>query len=119
MARRPATSRPPARRAPPVTLTVTSPPRFPLEDALQKLAGTKRLLVYMHDNPDPDALAAASGLKRLIEEEVGAEATLALGGIVGRAENRAMVDVVRIDLVPLEEIVLGRFDKIAIVDSQP
>jgi nanoRNase/pAp phosphatase (c-di-AMP/oligoRNAs hydrolase) len=119
MARRSATSRPQARRAPPVTLTVTSPPRFPLEDALQKLAGTKRLLVYMHDNPDPDALAAASGLKRLVEQEVGAEATLALGGIVGRAENRAMVDVVRIELVPIEELVLSRFDKIAIVDSQP
>ena len=58
MARRPATSRPSARRAPPTL--VTSPPRFPLEAALQKLSGTRRLLIYMHDNPDPDALAAAA-----------------------------------------------------------
>lgn len=117
MARRPAASRPPARRTPPTL--VTSPPRFPLEAALEKLSGTRRLLVYMHDNPDPDALAAASGLKRLVEQEVEAEVTLALGGIVGRAENRAMVDVVRIQLTPLEEIVLSKYDRIAIVDSQP
>ena len=38
--------------------TVTSAPRFPLEESLEKLAGTRRLLVFMHDNPDPDALAA-------------------------------------------------------------
>ena len=118
MTRRPA-SRPSARRSPPVTVTVTSPPRFPLEDALHKLAGTRRLLIYMHDNPDPDALAAASGLKRLLEQEVDADVTLALGGIVGRAENRAMVEALRIPLTPIEEIVLSRFDRMAIVDSQP
>jgi nanoRNase/pAp phosphatase (c-di-AMP/oligoRNAs hydrolase) len=120
MARRPATTRTPARRRQTgVLTTVTSPPRFPLEEALQRLSGARRLLVYMHDNPDPDALAAAVGMKRLIEQEVEAEVTLALGGIVGRAENRAMVEALRIPLTPIEEIVLSRFDRLAIVDSQP
>ena len=99
--------------------TVTSAPRFPLEAALERIAGTKRLLIYMHDNPDPDALAAASGLKRLVEHEVGAEVTLCLGGIVGRAENRVMVEALRIPLTPMEELSLTRFDRLAIVDSQP
>ena len=69
--------------------------------------------------PTPTPWRRPAGLKRLVEQEVDAEVTLALGGIVGRAENRAMVDVVRIVLTPIEEIVLSKFDRIAIVDSQP
>ena len=39
--------------------------------ALAALAGRKSLLIYTHDNPDPDALAAALGLQRLAEHELG------------------------------------------------
>lgn len=77
------------------------------------------MLIFMHDNPDPDALAAAMGLKRLVEHEAGLQATLALGGIVGRAENRAMVDVLKIPLTPIEDLDPSAFDVLAIVDSQP
>lgn len=97
-----------------------SPPAgFRLDEALARLAGRRAWLIYMHDNPDPDALAAAVGLKALVEHESGARATLALGGIVGRAENRAMVDVLRIPLTPVEELAVDGFDAVAIVDSQP
>jgi nanoRNase/pAp phosphatase (c-di-AMP/oligoRNAs hydrolase) len=41
-----------------------SPP-FDLERALAGLAARRSLLIYTHDNPDPDALAAALGLQRL------------------------------------------------------
>ena len=130
MARRNSAARAPARKrlaatgnagvgSPAPWPTVTSAPRFPLEEALDRISSTKRLLIYMHDNPDPDALAAASGLKRLVEHELGADVTLALGGIVGRAENRAMVEALRIPLTPMEELTPSRFDRIAIVDSQP
>ena len=94
-------------------------PAFDLPRALGQLAGHKSLLVYTHDNPDPDSLAAALGLGRLIEHELGAAVTLAQGGIVGRAQNRAMVDVLKIPLVPVEEIDPDSFDTIALVDSQP
>jgi nanoRNase/pAp phosphatase (c-di-AMP/oligoRNAs hydrolase) len=94
-------------------------PGFDLPLALGRLAGRKSLLVYTHDNPDPDALAAALGLGRLIEHELGAAVTLAQGGIVGRAQNRAMVDVLKIPLVPVEGIDPAAFDTIALVDSQP
>ena len=83
------------------------------------LAGRKAALVYMHDNPDPDALAAALGLKRLLEHELGAAVTLGHGGIVGRAQNRAMVDTLGMPLAPVEQIDPDAFDLIAIVDSQP
>src|SRR4051812_24864008 len=92
---------------------------FDLPRVLQRVRGSGSLLIYMHDNPDPDALAAAMGLKRLVEHEVQLPATLALGGIVGRAENRAMVDVLRIPLTAIDELTPERFGVLAIVDSQP
>ena len=95
-----------------------SPP-FDLDRALAALAGRRSLLIYTHDNPDPDALAAALGLQRLAETELGVVATLTYGGIVGRAQNRAMVENLKMPLTPVERIDLGQFDTIALVDSQP
>lgn len=92
---------------------------FDLQLALDRLRGRKSVLIFMHDNPDPDALAAAFGLKRVIEHGMGANAALALGGIVGRAENRAMVEALGIPLLRLDSLDLSSFDTLAIVDSQP
>lgn len=92
---------------------------FDLDKALAALRGKASALIYTHDNPDPDSLAAAVGLKRLLEGETGATVTLALGGIVGRAENRAMVEVLHIPLTRVEDLDPGKFDVVAIVDSQP
>jgi nanoRNase/pAp phosphatase (c-di-AMP/oligoRNAs hydrolase) len=94
-------------------------PRFDLGPALARLKGRKTALVYMHDNPDPDALAAAMGLGWLFERELGVTVTLAHGGIVGRAQNRAMVDTLKVALLPVEQIDPDAFEIIALVDSQP
>src|SRR5205814_8692128 len=61
----------------------------------------------------------ALGLRRLVEQEAGLQVTLALGGIVGRAETPAMVDVLKIPLTPIEELSPASFDILGIVDSQP
>ena len=92
---------------------------FDLVAALAALAGRKSLLIYTHDNPDPDALAAALGLQRLAQHELGIDVTMAYGGIVGRAQNRAMVDNLKMGLVQIERIDPDAFDTIALVDSQP
>jgi len=92
---------------------------FDLRRALERLNERRDLLIYMHDNPDPDALAAAMGLKVLVERETALRATLALGGIVGRAENRSMVDALQLPLAPVENLNPAAFDTLAIVDSQP
>jgi nanoRNase/pAp phosphatase (c-di-AMP/oligoRNAs hydrolase) len=94
-------------------------PRFDLARALASLAGRKTAIIYTHDNPDPDSLAAALALGRLFVHELGASVTLAHGGIVGRAQNRAMVDVLKLPLVQAEGLDPSPFDIIALVDSQP
>src|SRR4051794_24404701 len=92
---------------------------FDLDRALAGLADRQSLLIYTHDNPDPDALAAALGLQRLAEHELHLNTTLTYGGIVGRAQNRAMVENLKMPLTPVERIDLAQFDTIALVDSQP
>jgi nanoRNase/pAp phosphatase (c-di-AMP/oligoRNAs hydrolase) len=77
-----------------------------------------RTLILTHDNPDPDSLAAALGLRRLLEAQ-GLEAQMALGGIIGRPENRAMVRELRIELTPFERLDLDAFAAFALVDTQP
>jgi nanoRNase/pAp phosphatase (c-di-AMP/oligoRNAs hydrolase) len=78
------------------------------------------LIILPHDNPDPDALASAATLKFIARELLDRDATIALGGFVGRAENRAMIRYLNIPLVPVAELPLADPDSIvALVDTQP
>jgi nanoRNase/pAp phosphatase (c-di-AMP/oligoRNAs hydrolase) len=77
-----------------------------------------RTLILTHDNPDPDSLAAALGLRKLLEAS-GLEAQIALGGIIGRAENRAMVRELKIELQHFDRLDLDAFGAYALVDTQP
>ncbi|HEX5760640.1 MAG TPA: DHHA1 domain-containing protein [Thermoanaerobaculia bacterium] len=78
-----------------------------------------RWLVLTHDNPDPDALASAALLERLLVEVFKQRVTVAYGGIVGRAENREMVKALGLELVHVRGVDFGRFRRFALVDTQP
>jgi nanoRNase/pAp phosphatase (c-di-AMP/oligoRNAs hydrolase) len=93
--------------------------KFAFRMQLERLRGRRSALIYTHDNPDPDSLAAAWGLARLFQHELDVDVTIAHGGIVGRAQNRAMVDNLGIKLTLTDKLDPGRFDLIALVDSQP
>lgn len=55
-------------------------------------AGTEKgMLILPHNDPDPDSIASAYALCMLLTLRVGVEARIAYHGIVGRAENRALV----------------------------
>ncbi len=87
---------------------------------LQVLERPGPLIILPHDNPDPDALASAVALRYLAKELAGKDAAIALGGYVGRAENRAMVRYLNIPLVPITELPLDAPDAlVALVDTQP
>lgn len=78
-----------------------------------------RALVLTHDNPDPDSIAAGVGLAWLLRKLSGVEATVAYGGIVGRAENRALIRVLKLPVVPLARVFFDDYDLICMVDTQP
>lgn len=81
--------------------------------------GRQRALVLTHDNPDPDSIASALGLAFLLETRAGLPTKVAYGGIVGRAENRALLRVLKLPVVPISRIVFDDYDFVALVDTQP
>jgi nanoRNase/pAp phosphatase (c-di-AMP/oligoRNAs hydrolase) len=96
---------------------------FVLRDRLRKLLqvakGHQRAVVLTHDNPDPDAVASACGLAHLLAHCAGVVATPAYGGIIGRAENKAMVKVLHLPIQPVSRIEHQPHDLICLVDTQP
>ena len=80
----------------------------------------RRLEIFLHDNPDPDAIASGFLLARLAEH-LGVKARMFYGGKLGRAENRAMAGLLRIPLKNLEtsRARFRRGDRFAMVDTQP
>jgi nanoRNase/pAp phosphatase (c-di-AMP/oligoRNAs hydrolase) len=94
-------------------------PKSRVAGLLQALAGPAPLVVLPHDNPDPDALASAATVKYLAQALLEKDAVIARGGIVGRAENRAMLKYLNIDLKPVSEIDLAGDVQVVLVDTQP
>ncbi len=83
------------------------------------LEGGGHLLILTHDNPDPDALASAYGLLRLVETFDGIAVRIGFGGYVGRAENRTMVRELALPITPTRAVSFDDVDLIALVDTQP
>jgi nanoRNase/pAp phosphatase (c-di-AMP/oligoRNAs hydrolase) len=90
-----------------------------LQETVRKRGKTARWLVLTHDNPDPDALASALILGRVIRTVLKHNVTLAFGGIVGRAENREMFRTLRLPFVHVRGLSLKDFQGFALVDTQP
>ncbi|MBI5118435.1 DHH family phosphoesterase [Candidatus Poribacteria bacterium] len=90
-----------------------------VEKLLQFLSGKKKILVVSHDNPDPDTLASALALRDLVLKKLDADVTIGFTGIVGRAENRAMIQHLGIPLKRLDDLDLSQFEATVLVDSQP
>jgi len=90
-----------------------------LDGLLEAMEEADNCLIVTHDDPDPDSLASALALAHLLEEESDLEVTLAHGGIIGRAENKAMVRLLSIATRPIYEVDPRRYDAVALVDAQP
>ena len=81
-------------------------------------SGRDTLLIVLQNRPDPDGLASGLALRRLANES-GLQCSLACDGAIGRAENRALVRYTGVNLRPMSELDLTRFDLVAMVDTQP
>ena len=83
------------------------------------LESAKTMLIVMQNNPDPDAIAAAAGLREIANELHGISCSVVHAGTVGRAENVALVKYLGLNTRPVEKVDVERFDRIAMVDAQP
>ena len=69
-------------------------------------------------NADPDAIASAMAVRRLLWRKV-VGVTIACTNVIKRPDNLTMLRLLGVRLVQFEEIELERFSKFVIVDSQP
>jgi nanoRNase/pAp phosphatase (c-di-AMP/oligoRNAs hydrolase) len=77
-----------------------------------------RVLILLHNDPDPDAMASGLALRNLLRRT---KATAIIGALQGvtRPENLRMVNLLDIHVEPVKPEDLPGFDRIAMVDVQP
>lgn len=96
--------------------------REPARDRLARLlraARGRRCVIVAQDRPDPDGMATAAALRRILAEKAGVEAVIAASGESGRAENVATLQFLGETLHELDALDLGAFDFRVLVDTQP
>lgn len=111
-------------------LTEQSGDFMPLEERLQGartlcdkmlkwVKGRGKIVMVLHDNPDPDSLASALALRYFLREKIGADSVIAFSGMIGRSENLIMAKVLEIPLVPLEIVDFSQYNVVCMLDTQP
>jgi len=77
-----------------------------------------RVLIVLHNDPDPDAMASGLALRNVLRRT---KATAIIGAFQGvtRPENLRMVNLLGIHVEPITEASLEEYDRIAMVDVQP
>jgi nanoRNase/pAp phosphatase (c-di-AMP/oligoRNAs hydrolase) len=85
----------------------------------QAIGNSDRVLILPHNDPDPDAIASAVALRHLLAQRLGVEVNIAYKGIIGRAENKALVRYLGYPLRRLTGSDLRQPLPIALVDTQP
>ena len=89
-------------------------------EILLRICGRRgRILVLMQDNPDPDAIASAMAVRELVRQRLNKRVTIGYGGVLGRAENRAMVHELRVATRQIEPGQVKDFTTLCLVDTQP
>ncbi len=69
-------------------------------------------------NADPDAMASAMALKRIMSRKVN-DAVIARINEITRPDNLAMVEATRLHMKKYDPAMLILYDRLALVDSQP
>ena len=81
-----------------------------------QFSGNDHVLIVI--NADPDAIASAMAVSRLLWRKV-LSVTISHINTINRPDNLAMIRLLRVTLVPIKEIEADQFSRVVIVDSQP
>src|ERR671937_1627035 len=82
------------------------------------LADADRVLIMLHNDPDPDAMASGLALRNILRRT---KSTAILGAIQGvtSPENLRMVNLLDIHVDAMTPATIKDFDRVAMVDVQP
>ena len=84
----------------------------------QLLDPRERVGILLQPDPDPDGIACAYALRALLGRK-RTTAPIVSFGEVKRAENRAMIEALGIDVQTIAPAALDEFDGLALLDLQP
>jgi nanoRNase/pAp phosphatase (c-di-AMP/oligoRNAs hydrolase) len=82
------------------------------------LSDADRILILLHNDPDPDAMASGLALRNLLRRTKTTAIIGALQGVT-RPENLRMANMLDIHVEPVTSGMFNDFERIAMVDVQP
>jgi nanoRNase/pAp phosphatase (c-di-AMP/oligoRNAs hydrolase) len=88
-------------------------------ELLRVASDLEHLLILPHNDPDPDAIASAVALRHLLTDQLDLASDVLYKGIIGRAENRALVRYLGHPLRRLMYDDPCPMGPVALVDTQP
>ncbi len=94
-------------------------PTGDLDALLHAFADVERVLILTHNDPDPDAIGSAVALRYLLVSRLNLKVKIAYRGIIGRAENKALVRYLDQPLQQFSKVDLSPPVAVALVDTQP
>ena len=90
-----------------------------LKQLKQVLSHSATMLIVLQNNPDPDAIASAVALRKLVNTFNDIQCSMTSGSPIARAENRALAKYLGLNIRPSNQVDFGSFDLIAMLDTQP
>lgn len=75
--------------------------------------------IVVHNNPDPDSLASAMALRHLLKINGYKRVKIFYDGLIGRAENQALIKILKIPLSRTQNMKTGKKRQFILVDCQP
>jgi len=82
----------------------------------EQFLGNDNVLITI--NADPDAIASAMAVKRLLWRRVSG-VTISNINVIKRPDNITMIELLGVNLIPVKDIQKDGFSRFVIVDSQP
>ena len=75
--------------------------------------------IVVHNNPDPDALASAMGLKFILNKMSYKNVRIYYDGLIGRAENQEIIKILKMPLYLTANMASPKKHQFILVDCQP
>ena len=102
-----------------ITPTDTDQLRDNLDLLLAAVTGQAEIFVIPHNDPDPDAIASAVALQYMLQQLASLKVQIGYRGIIGRAENRALVRYLSHPLVPMgSDIAAGKPVEYLVIEGE-
>jgi len=90
-----------------------------INEILAYVKPKRKILLVTHNNPDPDSIASAYALLNLFRNSLRKRCTITYRGIIGRSENKELLQSCKIEMYNSSRLNFSRYDCIILVDTQP